>query len=143
MFFRREKPKVPTFDERMDALRQMGFSVENQGGRTQVSRKGCAAMVEAHGTEVATTVKPGVLVGQEIGHLTHGGYQMFFRTSSGRVVPAQAHQLKELHNFAEDLREALDEKSLYNLSLGTTCDAHLYDRVEDRDAGVPTPAWKK
>ena len=33
-----------------------------------------------------------------------------------------------------DLREALGA-SLYNQSLGTTSEAHMYDRVADRDRG--------
>ena len=48
-------------------------------------------------------------------------------------MPALASQLQALHAFDEDLREALGLTSLYNVSLGTTADEHLYDRLEDRD----------
>jgi hypothetical protein len=40
------------------------------------------------------------------------------------------------------LKEALGLTSLYNEGLGTTSNAHLYDRVEDRDHGVPTRPWE-
>ena len=33
--------------------------------------------------------------------------------------------------------------SLYNLSLGTTTDEHLYDRVEERDSGPHSHPWDK
>jgi len=68
---------------------------------------------------------------------------MFFRTPSGRELPAQASQLKALHAFDEDLREGLGLTSLYNLSLGTTSDDHMYDRVEDRDAPRRPHPWDK
>ncbi len=142
MFFRREKPHISTFQERLDALRRAGFAVEQEGpGRVRVSRNGCAAVIDD------VPVKPkvesaGVLVGGKIAECEHGGYQMFFRTSDGKRVPALAEQLKALHAFEEDLREALGLTSLYNTSLGTTCDRHMYDRVEDRDRGVPHRPWQ-
>lgn len=80
-------------------------------------------------------------MGDEIGLLVHGGYQMFFITPSKRRAPALAGQLMALHRFEEDLKEALDLRSLYNEGLGTTCDLHLYDRVEERDEGVQRP-WE-
>src|SRR5262249_13779641 len=86
--------------------------------------------------------KAGVLVGNEIAHLVHGGYQMFLRTPSGKELPALAPQLKALHSFDEDLREGLGLTSLYNLSLGTTCDDPLYDRVKDRDAKPHARPWE-
>jgi hypothetical protein len=87
--------------------------------------------------------KPGLLIGTDIGVLTHGGYQMFFRTESGVMRPARAEQLKALHALTEDLVEAIGDKSFYNMSLGTTCESHLYDRVEERDHGVSKQAWER
>ena len=87
--------------------------------------------------------KAGVLVGGEIALLVSGGYQMFLRTPSGKELPALASQLKTLHAFDEDLREALGLTSLYNVSLGTTADEHLYDRVEDRTSRVHPRPWEK
>jgi hypothetical protein len=43
----------------------------------------------------------------------------------------------------EDLREGLGLTSLYNLSLGTTSEEHLYDRVVDRDKGAAARPWEK
>ena len=87
--------------------------------------------------------KAGVLIGNEIAQLVHGGYQMFLRTPSGKELPAQAPHLTALHAFDEDLREGLGLTSLYNLALGTTCDDHLYDRLEDRDAAPHRKPWEK
>jgi hypothetical protein len=81
-------------------------------------------------------------VGSEIASLVSRGYQMFLRTPSGKEIPALADQLKTLHAFDEDLREGLGLTSLYNLSLGTTSDDHLYDRVEDRDAPHHPRPWE-
>lgn len=144
MFFRREKPKVITFEDRLQTLRELGFKTENAASGTRVSRDGMGAIVRSGSGEAAVEAeKGGLLLGDEIGHLTNAGYQMFFRTPSGHMVPARAPQLKALHAFNEDLREALGETSFYNQSLGTTTEAHLYDRVKDRDAGVPVRAWQK
>lgn len=143
MFFRREKPKVITFEDRMQTLRELGFKTENVGSGTRVSRDGLAAVVRPGSGDAVEAEKGGLLLGDEIGHLTNAGYQMFFRTAKGQMVPARAPQLKALHAFNEDLREALGETSFYNQSLGTTSEAHLYDRVKDRDAGVPVRAWQK
>ena len=84
----------------------------------------------------------GMLIGDEIGNLVDGGYQKFFRTQTGKNKPALADELKALHNFEEDLREGLGEDSLYNESMGTVSTFYLYDRVKDRDAGVPKRVWE-
>jgi hypothetical protein len=61
--------------------------------------------------------------------LVNGGYQMFLETPSGRRFPAMAEQLKALHEFEDDVKEALGLVNLYNTSLGTTSRKHEYDRV--------------
>jgi len=71
-------------------------------------------------------------VAAEIAALVDGGYQKFWRAGNRRV-PALAQQLKALHDFEEDLREALGLESLYNTSLGTTNDLHVYDRLAGRE----------
>ena len=99
-------------------------------------RKGCAAIVnEVDGKAVIE--RAGIVVGQEIAELSHGGYQMFLVTPSGHKEPALAEQLRELHEFLEDLREGLGQDSLYNTSLGTTNSKHVYDRVKGRDSHAP------
>jgi hypothetical protein len=141
MFFRREKPRQITFEDRLQTLRELGFQTEPKSGKTRVSRAGCAVLLSSDGDSVIAG-KPGLLIGDEIGVLTHGGFQMFFRTDAGVMRPARAEQLRALHAFTEDLREAIGEDSLYNQSLGTTCESHLYDRVEQRDAGRAPKAWE-
>jgi hypothetical protein len=133
MFFRRAKPKVLTFADRLDNARKTGFLVEPQeGGRARAVRERCAALVE-DSTPLPHIGKAGVLIGGEIGFLVDGGFQKFFRTPGGKTAPALAEDLKALHAFDEDLREALGLPSLYNQSLGTTCEYHHYDRVEGRE----------
>jgi hypothetical protein len=133
MFFRNQKPHQWTFDERIGNLKQFHVDVQRQGAGALVTRDGCGAMVEDLGNGQVKVGKAGVLVGAEIANLVSRGYQMFLRTPSGKEIPALANHLKTLHAFEEDLREGLGLTSLYNLSLGTTSDDHLYDRGEDRD----------
>ncbi len=143
MFFRREKPQEWTFESRLSNLKQFGFeSGRDAAGKAIVKRGGCAAVIDDKGSGKVDIGKAGVLVGGEIAHLVNGGYQMFLRTSSGKELPALAPQLTALHSFDEDLREGLGLTSLYNLSLGTTSDDHLYDRVKDRDAASHPRPWE-
>ncbi len=135
MFFRRVKPTVPTFDSHLGDLRAKGFSVAAKGPGIAVAlRDGCAAVLKDAGAEISIE-KTGVLIGQEIGVLTHGGYQVYFETSHGERRAGTAEQLKALHGFDADLRETLGLTSLYNEGLGTTNGRHLYDRVRNRDNG--------
>lgn len=142
MFFKNQKPHQWTFDERLGNLKQFRFEVKNQGGGAMVTREGCGALVQDSGNGQVKVGKAGVLVGAEIANLVSRGYQMFLRTPSGKEIPALADQLKKLHAFEEDLREGLGLTSLYNLSLGTTSDDHLYDRVEDRDEPHHPRPWE-
>jgi len=145
MFFRREQPKVNTFDDYMNQARSAGFTVERMGGgKVRISRDGAAAVVESSpvGTPVFTE-RAGVMLGQEIAGLVDGGYQKFMATPTGKRRPALASDLQLIHNFQEDLREALGLTSLYNESLGTVSNQYLYDRVVDRDRGVPVRPWEK
>ena len=81
-------------------MKKSGFEViHDSGGMTVARRNGCAATVEDCGDGKVAIGKAGVLVGGEIAHLVHGGYQMFLRTRAGREIPAQADQLKALHAF--------------------------------------------
>ena len=86
--------------------------------------------------------RAGILIGADIGSLVDGGYQKFFRTAAGKQKPALAEELKALHDFEEDVKEALGQESLYNESLGTVSTFYLYDRVQNRDAGVPKRVWE-
>lgn len=145
MFFRREKIIVPTFTERLDQLKALGFTIATEGsGKARVSRGRMAAVIEDHGIDKPVHVnRAGILIGSEIGWLVHGGFQMFWRTQSAKVEPALSTQLTALHAFEEDLKEGLGLTSLYNESLGTTADQHMYDRILDRDRGAQPRPWEK
>jgi hypothetical protein len=143
MFFRRERPKNPTFAERLDNVRNAGFTVTSlPGGTVRVSRDCYAIDLAEQDGQIRTVSNAGVLTGDEIGALVDGGFQKFFRTPSGKKVPALADDLKGIHNFEEDLWEALGLESYYNQSLGTVSTFYLYDRVKDRDRGVPKRVWE-
>ena len=90
----------------------------------------------------AIVERAGVVMGKEIGTLTDEGFQKFFMTPGGKRKPALAEELKEIHNFQEDLREALGLKTLYNEALGTVSNLYLYDRVEGRDSGDDHKPWE-
>ncbi len=141
MFFRREKPKKFSFQDYLDKARQAGFATEaGAGGRARVSR-GCVAAVleDVPGEHPKVVERAGLAMGSEIGVLVDGGYQKFFQAPSGKRKPALASELKAVHEFQEDLREALGLESLYNESLGTVSNVYIYDRVDDRDAGIKHP----
>lgn len=142
MFFRREKVQEPPFAQRIENLKKLGFAAETADPQQALlTRDGIAAIVENRPGQRPHVNKAGLKIGREIGLLVNGGYQMFWKTPSGRRAPALAIQLKNLHNFEEDLKEGLGLPSLYNESLGTTSDLHLYDRVEHRDEGAAHRPW--
>jgi hypothetical protein len=144
MFFRRARPKHLTFEDHMSAARAAGFGVESiGGGKTRVNRKGVAVILAAGPDGIPqVTERAGVVMGKEIGTLTDEGFQKFFTTPSGKRKPAQAEELREIHNFQEDLREALGLTTLYNESLGTVSNLYVYDRVEGRDSGKRNKPWE-
>jgi hypothetical protein len=144
MFFRRPQVKEPTYEERLDQLRRAGFTVEVLSGsrRVRIGRNGCAIVLELPDGAPRVIERAGVVMGGEIGALTDGGYQKFFLTPTGKRKPALASDLRALHDFQEDLKEALGQISLYNESLGTVSTFYLYDRVKDRDHGVPKRVWE-
>ncbi len=144
MFFRRAKPHDFTFEERLTNLKPFKFEVGLEGpSRAIVTRGLCGAILEDLGDGNVKIGKAGVWVGEELAMLVSRGYQMFLHTPSGLEVPALASHLHALHAFDEDLREGLGLTSLYNVSLGTTSDEHLYDRVQDRDSGPHTHPWDR
>ena len=142
MFFRRERPKNPTFQERLDQLKTAGFTVTPKGGGVRVCRGVCAVDLSEREGAVHIADRAGIQIGDEIGVLVDGGFQKFFRTPSGKKKPALAEELKALHAFDEDLKEGLGQQSYYNESLGTVSTFYLYDRVKDRDRGVPKRVWE-
>ena len=144
MFFRRKPVVKPTFAGDLEKLRACGFAVDQQSsGPVRVSRGNVAAEIEnAPGCPPKITRRAGVVMAGEIATLVDGGYQKFLQTPSGKRRPALANDLKAIHNFEEDLREALGIVSLYNESLGTVSTQYIYDRVEERDVNQPKEPWK-
>jgi len=142
MFFRNQKPHEWTLDERLSNLKPFHFEVKLQTAGALVTRGICAALLEDSGGGKVKIVKTGILAHGEIATLVNHGYQMFLTTPSGKELPALADHLKALHAFDEDLREGLGITSLYNLSLGTTTDDHLYDRLEERDEPRAPRPWE-
>jgi hypothetical protein len=143
MFFRRERQKKVTFQERLETAKSKGFNWSvADGGRVRVIRGPVAAVMEDADGMPKVVERAGLLMGGEIGALVDGGFQKFFQTPSGKRKPALADELKAIHDFQEDLREALGMESLYNESLGTVSTFYNYDRLKDRDRGVPKRAWE-
>lgn len=127
----------------MDRVRQAGFTVTPLAGPVmRVTRGECAADLKEAAGGVEAVGRAGIPIGDEIGVLVDGGFQKFFQTPSGQRRPALAEQLHALHEFEEDLKEALGQESYYNESLGTVSALYLYDRVKDRDRGVPKRIWE-
>jgi hypothetical protein len=141
MFFRRERPKNLTFQERLSQLTGLGFTVTPRNGGVRVIRGTCAVDLADPEGAVHIAERAGIRMGEEIGRLVDEGFQKFFRTSSGRTKPALAEELKALHDFEEDLKQGLGQQSFYNESLGTVSTFYLYDRLKDRDRGVPKRVW--
>lgn len=143
MFFRREKKAIPTFAERIRLLQQAGFTAQSlPDGRFKMVKHGVGAIVGDEGKNQPVIEEVGILVDGEIATLLSGGYQMFLEAPGGRKLPATAKELRALHDFQEDVKDALGLPSFYNTSLGTTSRNHMYDRVKGRDQGDVKP-WKR
>ena len=143
MFFRRAREVKPSFQERINTLTAAGFTVTPQpGGAARVIRGCCAVDLKENQGAPQVEDRAGILLGSEIAVLVDGGFQKFFRAPSGKKKPALADELKALHDFEADLKEKLGLKSLYNEGLGTVSTLYQYDRVKDRDRGVPKRVWE-
>jgi hypothetical protein len=99
----------------------------------QVRKYGCAAEIAAapDGT-VEILARSGWLLNGEIARVLDRGYQKFLKTSK-LEIPASADHLRSIHEFTEELNEAIGATSLYNQALGTTSNVYHYDRVKGRD----------
>lgn len=144
------------YEETVAYLREHGFDVLDAPAtpnRVFMKKYNCSAAIEKNANpdiakgelEVRLFAKPGYLIGGEIARLVDKGYQKFLKTTKTEV-PASADHLKAIHDFSEELREAMGATSLYNESLGTVSDRYQYDRVKDRDEPEPkrpTRPWEK
>jgi len=130
------KLEQKTYDDALGWLREHGFDVleaPGTAGRVFLKKYNVSAAIQKDGENaIKIFAYPGYLVGSEISKLVNKGYQQFLKTSKTEV-PATADHLKALHQFSEELKEALGLPSLYNESLGTVSEAYQYDRIVDRD----------
>lgn len=139
-----------TYDEAVNWLREHQFDVlEAPGTKTSrifLKKYNCSAAVEKTSEDgIKVFAYPGYLIGGEIAKLVNKGYQQVLKTTKTEVA-ATADHLRALHQFAEELKEALGKPSLYNESLGTVSDAYAYDRVEGRDkpdTARPKRPWEQ
>jgi hypothetical protein len=134
------KVEERTYDDAVNWLRDHGFDlIEAPGtqGRVFLRKYNCSAAIQKNGDDgIKIFAYPGYLIGSEISKLVNKGYQQFLKTAKTEV-PATADHLKALHQFSEELKEALGLPSLYNESLGTVSEAYQYDRIADRDKPAP------
>ncbi|MBZ5628517.1 MAG: hypothetical protein LAO06_06575 [Acidobacteriia bacterium] len=144
-----KKPAPRTYDETVAWLRDHGFELLEAPGvqnRGFVKKYNCSAAIEkTDDGAVKIFAHPGYLIAGEIAKLINRGYQQFFKTTKSEA-PATADQLKALHQFTEELKEATGAPSLYNESLGTVSENYVYDRVQNRDeppAERPARPWEK
>lgn len=144
MFFRRPKPRVLTFAEHLENLRAAGFQVQpGPQGTTMVTRHRLGALLKEGPDGRPQIVDTGIVLGNELAVLTDVGFQKIFLAPSGKRTAALAEHLHALHDFREDLVELLGLESLYNESLGTVNEKHLYDRVAGRDTGAAPRPWQR
>ena len=145
-----KKTKEASFDEVLSKLGNERFDVSAAGegaargaGRQyRVTKYGCAAEIAENladttdrggGGHAAVRLlsKPGWLLGGEIARILDRGYQKFLATSKLQI-PATADQLRAIHKFSDELKEAIGQLVLYNEAMGTTSDVYQYDRVKGR-----------
>src|ERR1700735_2593911 len=99
----------------------------------QIRKYGCAAEIApAPDGSVEILARPGWLLNGEIARLLDRGYQKVIKTSKVEI-PDTADHLRSLHEFSEELNEAIGGTTLYNEALGTTSNVYNYDRVEGRE----------
>ncbi len=132
-----KKTQQRTFQDVLSTLGTQHFDVAAGSratpGSFQVRKYGCAAEISsAKDGSVELLTRAGWLLNGEIARLVDRGYQKFLKTSH-LEIPATAEQLRAIHRFSEELKEASGAMSLYNESLGTTSDRYLYDRVLGRE----------
>jgi len=125
-----------TYEDAVAWLREHGFDILEAPAtshRVFLKKHNVSAAVEKNESGgVRIFARPGYLIGGEISKLIDRGYQKFLMTTKSEV-PATAEHLTALHDFTEEMKEALGGVSLYNESLGTVSDEYVYDRVKDRD----------
>jgi hypothetical protein len=131
-----KKLQQRTYEQALGWLRDHGFELLEAPGvanRVFLKKLNCSAAIEKREDGgVKIFAYPGCLVGGEIAKLVNRGYQQVLKTTKLEIA-ATAERLKALHQFTEELKEAIGAPSLYNESLGTVSENYLYDRVNGRE----------
>jgi hypothetical protein len=135
-----KKTSLRSFNDVLSVLGSQRFDVapaQEGAKRTpnafQVRKYGCAAEIAAAPDgSVELLARPGWLLNDEIARLLDRGYQKFIKTSK-LEIPASAEHLRAIHEFSEELNEAIGATNLYNEALGTTSNVYHYDRVKGRE----------
>ncbi len=134
------KVEQRSYEDAVSWFRDHGFDLtEAPGTQARVFLRKynvSAAIQKTEDDGVKIFAYPGYLIGSEISKLVNKGYQQFLKTSRTEIA-ATADHLKALHQFSEEMKEALGLPSLYNESLGTVSEAYQYDRIKDRDLPEP------
>jgi hypothetical protein len=136
------------YDEAVAWLRAHGFELLDAPGvqdRVFLKKNNCSAAVEkTEDGRVRIFAYPGALVGGEITKLVNRGYQQFLKTTKTET-PATDERLHALHQFTEEMKEAIGADSLYNESLGTVSENYVYDRVKGRETAESRkdPPWRR
>jgi hypothetical protein len=146
---KRQYAEKRSFEDAVAFLRDHGFELLEAPAtkhRFFLKKNNVSAAIEKdQDGNVKVFARPGYLIGGEISKLIDRGYQKFLKTTKTEV-PATADHLRAIHDFTEELKEAMGGISIYNEALGTVSDAYVYDRVEDRDepqAARPKRPWEQ
>lgn len=141
------KNPTRTFENALHWLTDHGFAVTQPGGSVyRVTKNQCVADIEvAKDGNSRVVAFPSCVVAGEAAEFVDRGFQKFFKTDK-LEVPATAERLEVLHQFSEELKEAMGYTSLYNEGLGTVSGSYQYDRVKGRDLAEdkrPVRPWQK
>ena len=130
------------YEDTLSWLRDHGFDIleaPGTNGRVFLKKNFVSAAIDrADDGTTKIFAYPGYLVGGEISKLVNKGYQQVLKTTKTEIG-ATADHLKALHQFTEELKEAMGTPSLYNESLGTVSESYHYDRVKDRETPEKKP----
>ncbi|HXZ78793.1 MAG TPA: hypothetical protein VEG30_02615 [Terriglobales bacterium] len=134
-----------TYEEAVNWFRDHGFEIlEAPGTQNRVFLKKnnvSAAIEKAPDDGVKVFAHPGYLIGGEISKLVNKGYQQVLKTTKTEIAATEDH-LRALHEFSEELKEAIGGIDLYNESLGTVSDSYHYDRLDGREGKAKKRPWE-
>ncbi len=138
-----------TYEQALAWLREHGFDVTAGPLQATLAKNGCRAVIERSGegkkAGAVIAESPAIVLGGEVAKLVDKGYQKVLKTSK-LEIGASADHLRTLHDFLEELKEAIGMSSMYNEAMGTVSDTYMYDRVRDRDKPQgerPTRPWER